>query len=418
MKKIYVAIAVFITVLLGITYYFHQEKVEKAKLVVEQQNRAAEANFMARRDTTFKQFENKFPNYGNVIEDYFSESDAKGQSDTTLSTLVFFSNIPLTKVEESYFRCLTQKAEFEVGKLKIEEQLNSNLNTLKRRYGKDVDFWMEKVGRETFLNTTQGTGYCNKFFTTFQELSINQTALGEFQDLLAKYRTDKSESKSAVSQYEQEFLRDLSSVRNSLNNDGQRYLNNNLDRDEIIESTNREYAFEGEIIGSYEYTFPTKVYHRETLKTLTDQAIKEQYKNNSLAHGSKPYSYCFGSYNSCDGYNCSQLEVQASYSSDVLVTLKSEGRVVRHAYITAGRTYTFDVPNGRYQPFFYSGSGWNPNKVMKETTCGTLRGGFVSGGHVGKDSPQYLSNQILTYELIEQIDGNFQTRPSSTNEAF
>lgn len=55
---------------------------------------------------------------------------------------------------------------------------------------------------------------------------------------------------------------------------------------------------------------------------------------------------------------------------------------------------------------------------MKETTCGTLTGGFVSGRHVGKDAPQYLVNQILSYELIEQIDGNFQARPSSTNEAF
>ena len=91
---------------------------------------------------------------------------------------------------------------------------------------------------------------------------------------------------------------------------------------------------------------------------------------------------------------------------------------MRHAYIKAGSSYTFDLPNGTYQPFFYYGKGWNPGKIMKETNAGTLRGGFISNEDFGKDNPQNLSNQILEYELILQQNGNFSTRPSSANEAL
>ena len=55
---------------------------------------------------------------------------------------------------------------------------------------------------------------------------------------------------------------------------------------------------------------------------------------------------------------------------------------------------------------------------MKETDCGSLRGGFVSSEHFGKDTPQSLANNILEYELILQQNGNFSTRPSNSEEAF
>lgn len=52
---------------------------------------------------------------------------------------------------------------------------------------------------------------------------------------------------------------------------------------------------------------------------------------------------------------------------------------------------------------------------MKE---GKIKGGFITNESFGKDSPQKISNQILTYELILQERGNFSTRPSSPEEAF
>lgn len=153
-------------------------------------------------------------------------------------------------------------------------------------------------------------------------------------------------------------------------------------------------------------------------KRRKEQAIYNKYIDKSLSTGSTPYSYCFGSSNSCSSYGCSQIKVRTPSNSDVIVTIKKNDKVYRHAYINSSSQYTFEFPNGTYQTFFYYGRGWNPNKVMKETDCGTLKGGFIADEHFGKDSPQSLSNNILEYELILQQNGNFSTRSSNSEEAF
>lgn len=153
-------------------------------------------------------------------------------------------------------------------------------------------------------------------------------------------------------------------------------------------------------------------------KERKEKAIYEKYINNSLQTGATPYAYCFGKNYSCSEYGCSQIEVKTPYNSDVLVTIKKNGQVYRHAYINSGSTYTFEFKNGTYQVFFYYGKGWNPNKFMKTTECGDLKGGFIDDEVFGKDSPQVLNNSILTYELILQESGNFSTKPSNLDEAF
>ena len=149
-----------------------------------------------------------------------------------------------------------------------------------------------------------------------------------------------------------------------------------------------------------------------------EKAIYDRYINNSLNTGAKPYAYCFGSDNSCSNYGCSQINVRTPANSDVLVTIKKYKEVYRHAYIAAGSQYTFNLPNGNYQAFFYYGKGWNPNKIMKVVDCGTLKGGFLTHEHFGKDSPISLKDEVLSYELILQQNGNFSTTPSNSEEAF
>ncbi len=149
-----------------------------------------------------------------------------------------------------------------------------------------------------------------------------------------------------------------------------------------------------------------------------NQAIRDKYISNSLSTGTTPYAYCFGSNNTCSDNGCSQIKVKTPNNSDVLVTIKRNTKVYRHAYIKAGSNFTFELPNGIYQPFFYYGKGWNPEKIMIETDCGTLKGGFVAEEQIGKDSPQSLNNNILEYELILQQNGNFSTSPSNSEEAF
>lgn len=148
------------------------------------------------------------------------------------------------------------------------------------------------------------------------------------------------------------------------------------------------------------------------------QALYEKYIDKSLATGSVPYAHCFGRNSSCSDRGCSQIRVKTPSNSDVLVTVKRGEQVVRHAFIKKGDSYTFEVPNGVYQPFFYYGKGWNAEKVMKETDCGILKGGFIASESFGKDDPQTLSNNVLEYELILQERGNFSTIPSNANEAL
>jgi hypothetical protein len=148
------------------------------------------------------------------------------------------------------------------------------------------------------------------------------------------------------------------------------------------------------------------------------QELYEKYINNSLANGATPYKSCFGGNSSCTEWGCSEIRITTPRDSDVIVTLKRDGDVVRHAYINANSTFTFQIPNGTYQPFFYYGSGWNPEKAVESNTCQNLKGGFIEGEVFGKDSPQSLNNDVLTYELILQQSGNFSTKSSSSVEAF
>jgi hypothetical protein len=158
----------------------------------------------------------------------------------------------------------------------------------------------------------------------------------------------------------------------------------------------------------------------EQARLEKERKEKEEYNrylNNSLSTGSTPYSYLYGGNRSCDDYGCSQISVRTS-NSDVLVTIKRNDKVVRHAYIRSNSSYTFEMPDGTYQPFFYYGKGWNPNKVMKETPQGTLKGGFIEDESFGKDNPQTLNNNILEYQLILQQNGNFSTKPSNAEDAL
>lgn len=165
--------------------------------------------------------------------------------------------------------------------------------------------------------------------------------------------------------------------------------------------------------------------HRDDIEREVDMALErrkeetekvEQDKYSSLETGDTPWKKYYGGNPDCHNRNCSEIVVRTDAFSDVVVTIKREEKVVRHAYIKSNDTYTFSLPNGTYQVFFYSGNAWNTDKEMKN---GEMKGGFMKNGHFSKDdNPQKLENNILTYELITQRNGNFQTKPSDENEAM
>ena len=133
------------------------------------------------------------------------------------------------------------------------------------------------------------------------------------------------------------------------------------------------------------------------------------YIDNSLSTGTRVYENEI----KCNG-SASKISVKASYNSDVVVIIKKDGRMAKNAYIEKGETYDFNVPNGYYQVFFYYGTGWNPEKEMSNG----MKGGFVADEQFSKDDPVELNYQGLTYELVVQRNGNFQTKGSSEKEMF
>ncbi|MDR2410446.1 MAG: hypothetical protein LBE13_20365 [Bacteroidales bacterium] len=157
---------------------------------------------------------------------------------------------------------------------------------------------------------------------------------------------------------------------------------------------------------------------RLQIENEAEEEIYNHYIDSFLNTGATPYSDIYGGNPSCSEYGCSEIKVITSPDFDVLVTIKKENKVVRHAYIRANDSYIFEIPNGVYQPFFYYGRGWYPEKIMKETPEGIIKGGFVSDETFGKDDPQVLEDEILEYQLIFQTNGNFGALPSNAEDAL
>lgn len=154
---------------------------------------------------------------------------------------------------------------------------------------------------------------------------------------------------------------------------------------------------------------------------IAEKLEKEQYDkyiDNALKSGAMPYKDCYGENKKCSGSGCSYLEVKAAPDADVVVTVKESDKVIRHFYIQSGHTEKVEFPNGTYQVFFYSGIGWNPEKLIAHKTCGDLYGGFVANESFGKDDLVKYKNQIMTYELVAQVNGNFAPASSTAEEAF
>ena len=146
-------------------------------------------------------------------------------------------------------------------------------------------------------------------------------------------------------------------------------------------------------------------------------AEDSMYLDNTLSTGSTPYSNVYGKNYKCKTGQCSGINVTAPKSSDIIVIIKknnSDGDVISHAYICKGKKYTFDLPDGTYQPFFYYGTGWNPEKDMGNG----VKGGFVKDELFSKDEPQEIYQCIISYVLQLQHNGNFQTQRSNQAEIF
>lgn len=151
------------------------------------------------------------------------------------------------------------------------------------------------------------------------------------------------------------------------------------------------------------------------------EQLYNTYGSNSLYNGSQPYESFYGkNHRYSSGEPHAEVRIKAAYDSDVIVIIRynnQNGRVAGHTYVRAGQTATIQLPGGHlYQTFFYYGSGWYPDKSMKNG----IKGGFLKDEAYSKDgSPTLLQdNEALSFELTPVQNGNFSTSQSNEGEIF
>lgn len=137
----------------------------------------------------------------------------------------------------------------------------------------------------------------------------------------------------------------------------------------------------------------------------------DTYIDNSLETGSKPYRSQLGKARTGRNY----LTFKTSGDNDFVVIVKraSDNKYINHTYIRGGDDATLYLPNGRFNIFFYSGRGWNPDKLK-----GNLAGGFVSGESLQKDGPINMHDSYGEYTLYPVENGNLQLQSADDDDAF
>lgn len=350
------------------------------------------------------------------------KAKAISERDTSYNLLYLKEDIKIMVPIRGYLECFELKCETELRNDAVKKEIEKKSQPLIKKYGDAFTTWFTQLKEnKLFTIDTNLNNQCNEVLNEqVFEITLDNQKWSEFETFLSAYtreiKSAEYENKKALN----ELTRLENSIKNQLNTSAATYFSTRIasERNSIVQTESKTKTYSSANLGTIDYTIDKISIDKSRFQSIADNALEEQWRTNSLNNGSMPYAYCYGSSNYCNDYGCSQIQVRSG-GSDVLVTIKTmTGRVYRHAYILAGRSFTFNVADGSYQVFFYSGKGWNPYKYIKQANCGELRGGFVSNESVTKDSYLTLYNQIMTYELISQQGGNFSAEQSSKNEAF
>lgn len=418
-NKILIGIVALLALLLVSVRLIFKSKFEEFKVSVQNYENEQLAYFQQEKEKKIAQFSSE--GLSQLFNQYFEESKSIIEKDTTFSFLYLSGSVKFKTGRLEYFDCLHNKCIVEKRNETALALIGKKEKELEKKFGSTFTSWYPKLKDEKLLQKTNRIENCSDFFNDLSEITFNESAWKEFEKFMTSYENEIKLAETQSSQAETQYSNKVSSTKNSLKSGVINYFNSRLSnsKSQILTTATETKSFNSPTLGLITYDVTKKSFNKQAFQNVADDAFEEQWKYNSLSTGSTPYSYCYGSSNYCNDYGCSQIKVITGGSGDVLVTIKNyNGKVVRHGYIKGGYSYTFNVPDGNYQVFFYSGTGWNPNKEMPSSSCNHLQGGFVSNESVTKDNYISLYNQIMTYELILQQQGNFSTKPSSKNEAF
>lgn len=420
MKNIILIItAVLILSLVVVTRFIYKQNFATFKTSVSLYESEQLKDFRLQKEKKFAVLSNESPKIYNSFIAQFDDSKALVEQDTSYSFLYLSGIVKYKAPSLQYMECLYNKCIIDLQNDSTQNLITNKEKELKKKFGETFTLWYPKLKDEKLNNKIDKSAGCNTFYPGLFQISFDQTAWNDFEKFMSAYISEIKKSQIRNSNVEQQLKTKYEYTSHQLNNNTSAYFRLRLDNElsEIINSDSLIASYSSDALGTITYYVIRKKFNEDVYQKIEDDAFTEHWKFNSLATGAMPYSYCYGSSNYCGSY-CSVIKVSTG-GSDVLVTIKDySGDVYRHAYIKSGRSFTFNVPDGQYQVFFYSGTGWNPNKYMTSTSCGALNGGFVSEESFTKDDYISLNSQSMTYELIMQQNGNLNTQPSSMSEAF
>lgn len=408
-------IIMVITVRYLFTQKFDEFKNDIAKLESEQLD-----NFRREKENRIAFLSNDDKNILQLFTQQFDENKSITERDTLFSFLYLSGSVKYKSASLKYIDCLNNKCVIDEQNETTQKLITAKEKEYEKKYGETFSLWYPKLKDEKILLKTNKSGDCSNYFPDLSEISFNENVWNDFEKFMIAYNSETRESKIQNQQTENQYSNNVASTKSKLRSGAIGYFETLLAnrKSQILTSQSETKTYNSPSLGLITYGISRTTFDKDAFQNVADAAFEEQWKYNSLSTGAMPYSYCFGSNNYCNYYGCSRITVTTG-GSDVLVTIKDRsGDVVRHGYIKSGHTFSFNLPDGTYQTFFYSGTGWNPNKYMKATSCGTLRGGFVSNEDVTKDNYISIYNQEMTYRLISQQYGNFSTKQSSKDEAL
>ena len=367
----------------------------------------------------------------------FKESDRKYTKDSLINFFIYSKTIPVVLYKPDFFQCVYYNAvnsdnfwnHYIVGLGKgkrngkpLPPYLEMLKKTKKKHRVSDKEFeeFIQMVGGLKAFQQEKPSSIddkCKKCIENYQTaFETNTVAIVDFHAFVDQYLGAKKRigkyNRGILEKYNSKYKIQTAGMNSSMRSK----LKEKIKEKPLLTSNEVTEVFSGfkEGLGDISYSFNESEEDLTPLKGYVNEIYASYYASNSLYNGATPYKYCYGASN--NGYP-SKVNIKSG-NSDVIVTIKKEGKVYRHAYIKANSNYTFKVADGSYNVYFYYGKGWNPKKFMKNTNCGRLVGGFVSNVSVGKDMYLSLNNQYMTYTLTSVKNGNFSPKTSSINEAF
>jgi len=358
------------------------------------------------------------------VKDLFNEEYNENSSITSFDTVFtfFYITTPFSYKahDKKYLFCLLERARSSTTNTFNSEKIELKKSQLNKKHGKGYKMWYPDF--KSYLDGIDSVS-CSQFLT-YSTVNFDKSNWNDFSNFLAYYsktiKEEKRKNSSEKNKFKNYKYKRKKQLKSKFHNNYETELKSK--KDNFLIKSKKLFRYKSSLKGEIVFYFESITFNETKFDKVSENIFEDQWKTNTLFTGATPYKNCFGGNPSCyppSGYEeCSFIKVIAPFNSNVIVTVKKSGSVYKHAYIKLGSSYKFTLPNGKYQTFFYYGNGWNPNKKIKSSQCGYLKGGFVSDETISKSKLKPLYNSYLTYTLQRMRDGNFSPKSSTSTEAF